>query len=280
MELAIILTCHNRCKRTEKCIHSLIKSSQNMNSVNIKFYITEDNSTDGTLEMLQVLKGKNVDITIINGDGNLYWNRGMYKAFDIAMKEQNDAYLWVNDDVEFFENSFKVLLNDYNSKINSNDKFILVGSTMDKVTRNITYGGVVQSNKFNKLKYKVLEPNGKPILCDTMNGNCVLISAEAAYNIGNLDYRYEHGMGDYDYGLRAKKLGINVYIASDYVGYCSRNSIKNTWKDKGLSKKERLKKIRMPTGLPVKSWYIYTRKYGGILYFLWFIKPYIDILLS
>ena len=37
-------------------------------------------------------------VHIIKGDGNLFWNRGMYMAWQAAIKEKDyDFYLWLND---------------------------------------------------------------------------------------------------------------------------------------------------------------------------------------
>jgi len=41
--------------------------------------------------------------------------------------------------------------------------------------------------------------------CDTINGNCVLVPAQIANELGALESAYAHGMGDIDYGLRAKQ---------------------------------------------------------------------------
>lgn len=280
MDIAVIMTCYNRCSKTEKCIKSLMETRSSEFKYNLKFYVTDDLSTDGTTEMLLEYQKKYNNIEIIKGTGSLYWNKGMYKAFELAMKEKVDAYLWVNDDVDFLEDSINTLLTTYTKIYKDTKEIIVVGSTKSKIDNKITYGGVMQNDKLRRVKYDVVEPSKEIKTCDTMNGNCVLISKEAVLKVGNLDYRYEHGMGDYDYGIRARNKNIDIYIAEDYVGYCERNKIKGTWKDTSLTRGERFKLVRRPTGLPIKSWFIYTMKYAGVLKGLWFVKPYLDILLN
>ena len=49
---------------------------QNKN-VTFDYVIVNDGSTDGTDEMLAAMP---YEIDLINGDGGLFWNRGMYEA--------------------------------------------------------------------------------------------------------------------------------------------------------------------------------------------------------
>lgn len=69
-----ILTCHNRKSETVTCITSLIENNTN---IEFKFVVVDDNSTDGTREALLSMS---CDITIIEGDGQLFWNGGMHRS--------------------------------------------------------------------------------------------------------------------------------------------------------------------------------------------------------
>ncbi|MDU7947257.1 MAG: glycosyltransferase family 2 protein [Clostridium sp.] len=274
-KIAVIITCHNRKEKTEKCIKSIVFNS----NYSFDFYITDDKSNDGTFKMLNDISDKlNLRIYIEKGDGNLFWCKGMKKSFDKAIDKGYDLYLWVNDDVEFYENFIDKLLQVYHERKNE-DGVIVVGSFRDKYTGEFTYGGVKSIGK-EKLKYSFIQPIDRIQECDTMNGNCVMIDSFTVNKIGSLDGEYEHGMGDFDYGYRATESGGNIYIAPGYVGTCSRNEIKDTWKDCNLSLKRRLELVKSPTGLPLKSWKKYSRRFGGKLWVIKFIKPYIKIFLT
>ncbi len=62
--------------------------------------IVNDGSTDGTDEMLAAMP---YEIDLINGDGGLFWNRGMYEAIEHAKKAHPDYeyYMLMNDDTKF-----------------------------------------------------------------------------------------------------------------------------------------------------------------------------------
>ena len=74
----------------------------------IKIYLTDDGCTDGTPEAIHKIYP---DVHIIKGDGTLYWNRGMYKAWETASKErQYDYYIWLNDDTFTYPEMISTLL--------------------------------------------------------------------------------------------------------------------------------------------------------------------------
>ena len=58
--------------------------------------MTDDGCTDGTIE---AVRDKFHDVRIVKGDGSLFWNRGMLKAWEAASTEKSyDYYIWLNDD--------------------------------------------------------------------------------------------------------------------------------------------------------------------------------------
>lgn len=78
-------------------------------------------------------------VHIIKGDGNLFWNRGMYMAWQAAIKEKTMILFMVNDDTYLKPTAIKQLLLSSNECLN---KSVIIGSTSaignDK---EITYGG-------------------------------------------------------------------------------------------------------------------------------------------
>jgi len=261
----VILTVHNRKDQTLMCLDSVFNQENNREKFDVKVYLTDDGSTDGTAE---AVRERYPDVNILTGSGDLYWNRGMHLAFGESLKKDYDYYLWLNNDTIIFKDALIRLLRTSN---NYNDKAIIVGSTKDPETNKWTYGGAIINNKFRPLKFTPVFPGKQPKLIDTMNGNCVLIPEALAKELGNLDPAFTHGMGDRDYGLRARKKGIQVYIAPGYFGYCKRNppieypkSIKKYFKLR-LSKKD----------LPLKEFEIFARRHAGPFWPLYAISPYI-----
>lgn len=134
--IAVLLTVHNRREKTLNCLQNLF--SQKMpEGYEIKVYLTDDGCTDGTLEAVSKVFPQ---VHIIKGDGNLFWNRGMWTAWNAAVRDNRyNFYLWLNDDTYTYPEMLESLINVSESKGN---RAIIVGSTVDTQKRNThTYGG-------------------------------------------------------------------------------------------------------------------------------------------
>jgi len=222
--IAVLITCYNRKEKTLICLQSLFKQTGLGDRFIIEVFLVDDGCTDGTAEFINF---HFPNINIIKGNGNLYWNRGMHLAWDNAVKINDfDFYLWLNDDTYLFNNSLNNLIKDF--KTNS----IIVGSTKSLINYNITYGGF----KNNTL----LIPNGNIQVVDYFNGNCVLIPNTVFKSIGNLDPTFHHALGDFDYGLRAKKNGFKIYISSFFVATCESHIDIPNWRNTKFKLNKRL----------------------------------------
>lgn len=235
--------------------------------VSLQVYLLDDGSTDGTTEAVLATYSK---VKVFKGNGSLFWNRGMRLVFSEAFKVHYDYYLWLNDDTLLEPNALQTLLESHNF-LTKQDKqnSIVVGSTRDLETGELTYGGVVRSSRWRPLRLKLVAPRDKPQACETMNGNCVLVPHTVAEIVGTLDNSFTHKWGDYDYGLRAFKLGCSVWVAPGYVGTCSRNSVLGTWEDTTLSFHQRWKKMIHPKGIAPREWSIFARRHGGIFWYVY-----------
>lgn len=235
-QIAVLITCHNRCSTTLACLCSL----HQQNAI-FDIFLVDDGSSDGTSV---AVKTNYPEVNILEGDGYLYWAGGMRLAFAEAMKHGYDYYLWLNDDTLLEPQALEILLkiHHYLTKCGHQNS-IVVGSTQDPITGQPTYGGAVQSKRWYTKKFEFVNPGQILQECDTMFGNCVLIPQSVATQVGNIDGAFIHSMGDLDYGLRAKKLGCSIWVAPGFVGTCARNSITGSWVDTRLSLDKRLKKV-------------------------------------
>ena len=272
--VAVLMTVYNRKEQTLQALRNLHAQTALSKSVDLKVYIVDDGSTDGTSDAITALFP---EIMLIQGTGNLFWCGGMRLAYQEAIKHPFDYHLWLNDDTQLFPGAVEVLLQASGIVGNNN---IIVGSLQDPDTRELSYGGLINSSKWHPFHYRQVLPRQSPQQVLTMNGNCVLIPIQVAMKVGNLDPSYTHGMGDFDYAFRAGKIGIGTWICSGYIGTCARNSIKGTWKDKNLSFKERWQKLNSPKGLPPNEWKVFTQRYGGLLWPVFWISTYIKLILG
>jgi GT2 family glycosyltransferase len=277
INIIAVLTCFNRKESTLECLR-LLKESCNIAQVTISAIVVDDGSTDGTSEALL----NEFDwVTVDYGDGSLFWNRGMHKGINIAERKPYDFLLWINDDTHLLPDAVARLISTYNSKsAGMSSECVVVGATADRVTKKITYSGQVSISKLRRFTYKKISSESQAIECETMNGNLVLIPRKVCEKVGNLDPVFEHAMGDIDYGLRVRKSDFKIFVAPGYLGYCSNNSTKGTYKDSSIPFLLRWKKMTSKKGLPILSWYQLTRKHGGLIWPLYFIWPYVMFWIS
>ena len=134
--LAILLTVFNRKAKTLQCLQNLYAQLP-IEGYTVDVYLTDDGCTDGTPEAVKELFPA---VNIIHADGNLFWNRGMYRAWSRAAETKDyDYYMWLNDDTTIRPDALGVLLQ---TSVACENKCIVVGTTC--ATGNpatITYGG-------------------------------------------------------------------------------------------------------------------------------------------
>jgi GT2 family glycosyltransferase len=119
------------------------------------------------------------------------------------------------------------------------------------------------------------------IFCDTFNANCVLIPFNVFQKLPNIDKKYTHSLGDFDYGLEAGRRGVPIVVSDFFVGKCNDNPSSGTWRDVTLSRRERLKKKESPKGLPRREWFYFVRKHFGFLSAcISSMTPYVRILIG
>lgn len=252
MKIVAILTCFNRKEKTLACLRSLFSINSN-----IEVYLTNDGCTDGTPEAVRELYPSSVHI--VNGNGNLYWSRGMYTAWKEAIKGNYDYYLWLNDDIELYPFFFKELF-ECNSIGGGN---CIVSGLIENFEHNrILYGGTGFDGKLN-------QTSEIPQLVSHMNGNVVLVPASVVAKIGIIDPVLHHDLGDVDYGLTAIENNIKVYttripIASGYPnGICRVRK----WNSSLL---KRFKKLNTPLGSPLRLNFYFRKKHIGLVHALLF----------
>lgn len=250
--VAILLTVFNRKEKTLQCLQHLIKQLP-VDSYETDIYLTDDGCTDGTPE---VVREKFPEVNIIRGDGNLYWNRGMHQAWLAASAERNyDFYLWLNDDTNLFPKALSALLE---GSSRHDDKAIICGATCSEKKETMTYGG-------RNAKGELTPPNGELHPCEYFNGNIVLIPRSVFQLIGNLDPAYTHALGDFDYGMRAREAGIEIYQAPNFIGTCEQHDTLPKWCDSGYPLKVRLKHFRSPLGGHPREQFRFEKRHYGSL---------------
>lgn len=239
INIAVLITSHNRKKLTLSCLSKLYKQSGIDKLFLIDVYLLDDASSDGTVEAVKKCYKK---VKIINGNGNLYWNRGMYLAWKTAAKIKNyDFFMWLNDDVNLYEYSIIHLLDCAKT---CSFKSIICGVFETKHNSyKISYGGGNITNGVyhpNEIETEELQE------CTIINGNCVLIPNYVFKIVGYNDPIFPHSLGDHDYSLRAKKLNIKTFSSIKFIGNCKRSEVLPNWCNPNVNFIDRLKSLYTP----------------------------------
>jgi GT2 family glycosyltransferase len=245
-DFAVLLTCFNRREKTIKCIKSVLQQYPT-----VSIYLVDDASTDGTSDFV---KKNYPSVRIIGGSGDLFWNRGMYKAWISALENKYKYYLWLNDDVELFPGCLEELLF---CASEFNDYAVVSGIVVSIKDGNVIYGG---TDKIGNL----LEPNGELQNIHNMNGNVVLVPERVRAAVGVLDPIFHHDLGDVDYGYRVRAAGYSVVT--------SRKAIARGYPNKfcrvrffGGNVINRFKKLYSPLGSPPSINFYFRKKHKGVL---------------
>jgi GT2 family glycosyltransferase len=279
LSIAAVLTCFNRKDKTEACLNALFAAAARLTShARLHVIVTDDGSTDGTSEML---RSRFPRVEVLHGDGGLFWNGGMRLAFGRALEQGHDFYLWVNDDTTLYPDCLEHLLATHDAlRASTGRGGLVVGSTCNEEGL-VSYGGQRRKVGGKALQFCLVEPGVQPQPCDSSNGNCLLVSAEAARQLGNLDEAFVHNMGDMDYGLRATEAGILLWVMPGFVGECSNDHpVGGSYFDQSLPFSVRWKKVLSPKELSPRAWGVFCRRHAGPWWLVYWVWPYAKVIMT
>ena len=77
-----LMTCFNRKEKTIRALNNLIQGNS---EIEMSFIVADDGSTDGTSEAL----GEIPNVTVLKGNGSLFYSGGMRLAIEEAKNLQN-----------------------------------------------------------------------------------------------------------------------------------------------------------------------------------------------
>lgn len=283
MNIKVLLTCFNRKDQTISCLTSLYEVNHRKESINIKVFLTDDGCTDGTAQAV-MKQFDSRDITIIQGDGNLYWAGGMRAAWKCAIDEPTpaDYYLLLNDDTDLLPNLFEELFDtEEYCKQTYGVEGVISGVTSGKINHDeITYGGKLWDNKLLGISHRVIPEDNRPVLCDAANANILLVPQSVVEKIGTFWNGFIHGCADYEYTDRARRSGFPVLLTGNICGRCDR--------DHDASEKEKMKmllsmnlqerkKFFFKPNHSIKDYLNYVKRTTPLRYPLVFIGRYMNI---
>lgn len=224
------MTTHNRVALTLRCLKALRDSSE-AGGFDVRVVIVDAGSSDGTSQAATEFWDA---VTVIPVSRDVYWAEGMALAEKHVMSElyadDEDVIVWLNDDVVLDSDALRRAQSEMSRR--EPTESIYVGSMRDE-SGSITYGGIMRS-RWNPLAIRPIEPSTSPILVDTLHGNFVLVPTPLARRIGGIDGSFRHHMADIDYGVRARKMGVDVTLMPGTFGVCEwgppvKRSLRQYW---------------------------------------------------
>lgn len=208
-KIFMVIPVHNRKDFTLACLRSLRK--QTVSGCHI--ILVDDGSTDGTD---LAVRGEFPAVTVLIGNGNLWWTASMNLGVSYALNAGADYVISLNNDVE--------VAGDYLEKMvfwaDQNPLALLGSFSFDIDTRKPDYGGermLWKIGKPVKLLNILPEPQYHGLHTVThFPGRGLWIPAEVFRKIGLFDARWlPHYGADDDFTLRARERGFDIYCNYD-----------------------------------------------------------------
>ena len=232
MKIAVLIASFNRVAVTLRGVSSLLDAASRAPSAQLEIFLLDDASPDNTGVLV---KERFPEIHVIEGTGNLFWNRGMCRAYQAARASgvKFDAYLLFNDDIVLYPAALEQMTAVFIA-LNRTASSAVVGAMCSAKSGVTTYYGHCLNPKYNPLRHGkpgnpplfiTVLPDGTLRNCDTFSGNCVLVPGAAMEKAGGLDPKYRHMYGDVDLGMTLRKNGCRTYLMPDHMGTCERDPL-------------------------------------------------------
>ena len=259
------MTCYNRRDKTLACLNRLLSVPE---SVLLRVYLLDDGSSDDTGAAVREFFPQ---VKVFEGDGSNYWSGGMRLLFQQALKEDFAAYIWLNDDVVLDPDALSQMMYWF---VQAEGKAILGGAMREPNGKRISYGGSSRS-RFHPLRTVAVIPDPEsPLKVDLLHGNFFVVPRLVATRVGGICEDLIHLGGDYDYCLRARKMGLEVLLLPGTYGVCESNP--SAPRLRGISG---LRRILSAKALPLRSHAYLCRQMAGPTWPFWLISTYVKAFL-
>ncbi len=207
--LFVIIPVHNRRVLTRDCLFSLGKQTVK----DFEIIVVDDGSTDGTEEMI---KKDFPGVTLLRGDGNLWWSGAMNLGIKYAAEHGADYILSLNDDTKATGDFIEKMLYWADKKSDS-----LFGAfALDVNTQKPVYCGEIINWKMAQSTFLLSKtgPDKQHGILEVthFHGRGLLIPIKAIQKIGVFDSKhFPQTFADLDFTHRALRAGFKIYCNCD-----------------------------------------------------------------
>ena len=199
---------------------ALLDNLSQLEYSNFNVILIENGSADNSAEQLKKIEHNYQGWRFIYNSENLGFAGGCNQGIEIALKENADFILLLNNDTEV-DNSFLAPLVELSQKRNAITGGLIYYNP-DNVEKIWSYGGNLTwgavPGHLSMLNVQTQAGNlPREQITDWVPGCCMLIPREVIEKIGGLDEDYFAYVEDVDFCLRALKAGYPTYITSKSV---------------------------------------------------------------
>jgi GT2 family glycosyltransferase len=221
IRVAIVTPVHNRRAITLQCLKSL--SRINSEGLDIHIVIVDDGSDDGTTEAIEI---EYPNVTVIKGNGNLWFTEGTNVAVIAALEYDPDYVLMINDDQLFDSECLKFMIGAAEKYPRSIiGSLLLLWDTPHKLFQVSPKWSTWTGGWRHWYQQTIWTIPEKPWKVDLIVGNCVLIPVDAIQEVGLMDSKRYPNFGDAEYTPRLRKRGWKLLIEPRARVFCQPNNI-------------------------------------------------------
>lgn len=220
-KVALVAPVFNRRETTLRALRSLSRIRKDR--LDVKIFIVDDGSTDGTSDAIRSLFP---EVELISGDGTLHYAAGTNRGIERALEWNPDFIVTMNDDAVFHDGFLETLvLTALSCPRSVVGALLLLWDRPDKVFQ--------VGLRWNTLRGGWQIPDGlsaftlprEPFEVECIVGNCVLFPAEAIREVGLMDEkRFPHGWGDAQWLSRMRQAGWKLLIDPGSKVWCEPNT--------------------------------------------------------
>lgn len=200
----VVMPVHNRWDKTRQSLDCLRKQTHR----NLRIIVVDDGSTDGTSEHA---KRDYPEVTVLQGDGNLWWSGGVNMGIEFSLREASkyDFLLILNNDLSFGEN----LVADLCQESIEKGRAAVVAVSRDNHTGDLVDTGMIVDWKGARIvaahKWSEGDPPAEP---DAFTTRGLLLPVAVVSAAGKLRVKeLPHYLSDVEYTLRIRKLGLPIF---------------------------------------------------------------------
>ncbi|MDX1959884.1 MAG: glycosyltransferase [Leptospiraceae bacterium] len=232
-KIYIILPTHNRKNYLEKCLFCF----RNQSYQDFFIVLVNDGSNDGSIELAQSIFSED-QLTIVNGNGNLWWGGSLNKGYHWISKNVNDL-----NSIVVFMNDDTILPQDYLEKVNQEIQKgkgnELIVSQIYNLENKFIDGGLYYIDWKTYMFYAEPQEGIKPN-CQSSRGLCFTV--ESFLKIGGFHPTLlPQYLSDIEFTMRGYELGLELISSKELMVKLDDKQtglIANKIGDKGLFSKK------------------------------------------